>query len=126
MPACWYWANCSARSRLLASFWLLTERPAWPPLAVWPALLVTALLATAAAYFVQTFVQQRLPAAETALLILLEAPLAAAFGMVLRDERLGPLQCLGGALMLAAVAWSAKRATDDGRRTTGDARRTTD
>jgi drug/metabolite transporter (DMT)-like permease len=99
---------------LLLCFWLLTEPPSWPPLAVWPALLVTALLATAVAYFVQTFVQQRLPAAETALLILLEAPLAAAFGILLRGERLSPLQWLGGGLMLAAVAWSAMRTTGDG------------
>ncbi len=47
---------------------LFIELPSWPSLKVWWALLVTGVIATAAGFFVQTLVQQRLSAVQTAII----------------------------------------------------------
>jgi drug/metabolite transporter (DMT)-like permease len=76
---------------------------AWPPTEVWPALLITGGIATAAGFYVQTFVQQRLSAVETAMIILTEPIFAAVFAFLLLKERLNGLQICGAVLMVAAV-----------------------
>ncbi len=95
---------------VLAGSWavLAVVRPSvvsleWPPAEVWPALLITGVLATAVAFFVQTFVQRRLSAVETAVIIVLEPIFAAAFGYLLHGDRLAPVQLLGALLMVLAV-----------------------
>lgn len=79
-------------------------RFSWPTPQVWFALLVTGLLATAVAFLVQTYVQRRLSAVETATIIVLEPVFAAIFGYLLLREVLTPLQCVGAALMVGAMA----------------------
>ncbi len=83
--------------------WAIRGPLVWPPASVWPALLLTGGIATAAAFFVQTFVQQRLSAVETGMIILTEPIFAALFGQWLMGDRLTALQVLGAVLMVAAV-----------------------
>jgi drug/metabolite transporter (DMT)-like permease len=88
---------------LLASVWAVQGPIRWPPAEVWPALLLTGGICTAAAFFVQTFAQQRLSAVETGMIILTEPIFAAVFGWLLAGDRLTGLQILGAGLMVAAV-----------------------
>lgn len=83
--------------------WLVAQPLAWPSAAVWPPLLITGLLATAAAYVIQTLAQRRLSAVEVAMIMFLEPLFAAIFGYVAGD-RLTLVQLGGGAIMLAAFA----------------------
>jgi drug/metabolite transporter (DMT)-like permease len=77
------------------------ERPeGWT---VWSALIVTALIASALGFFVQTFAQQHAPPARTALILASEPAFAGLFGWLLADERLGPLEWSGAALIMAAI-----------------------
>jgi drug/metabolite transporter (DMT)-like permease len=96
-------AQLLAATCIFAGVWMISEPLRWPPAEVWPALLVTALVATSLGYFVQTFVQQRLSAVETAMVILTEPLFAVAFGYMLHGDRLSGLQILGGVLMVAAL-----------------------
>jgi len=77
--------------------------PAWPTRQVWFALVMTGIVATAAAFYVQTFVQQRLPAVQTAMIIVLEPLFAAIFGYWLANDRLTAIQIVGAALMTGAA-----------------------
>ena len=91
--------------------WLGVEPVAWPPPGwgpgdVWPALLVTGLLATAAGFLVQTYVQQRLRAVQTATIIVTEPLFAALFAYLLVGDRLTGWQVAGGVLMVAALVLS--------------------
>ena len=88
--------------------WPLAEPLALPPPGwgmdnVWPALIVTGLVATAAAFLVQTHVQQRLRAVQTAVIIVTEPLFAVLFGYLLLDDRLTGLQMVGAVLMVAAL-----------------------
>jgi len=96
--------------------WPAAQPPALPSASVWPALLITGLLATAAAYIIQTLAQRRLSAVEVAMIMFLEPLFAALFGWVAGD-RLTLVQLAGGAIMLGAFAvvevyprWAAGRA----------------
>jgi drug/metabolite transporter (DMT)-like permease len=77
--------------------------PGWSLDAVWPALLVTGLVATAAAFLVQTYVQQRLRAVPTAMIIVTEPLFAALFGYLIGGDRLTGMQMAGAGLMVAAL-----------------------
>jgi drug/metabolite transporter (DMT)-like permease len=70
---------------------------------VWSALIVTALLASALGFFVQTFAQQHAPPARTALILASEPAFAGLFGYLLADERLSAVSWLGALLILAAI-----------------------
>ena len=70
---------------------------------VWSALIVTALVASALGFFVQTFAQQHAPPARTALILASEPAFAGLFGYLLADERLSALSLFGAALILAAI-----------------------
>ncbi len=83
--------------------WPVAEPLAWPPRAVWPAILITAILATAVGFYVQTFVQQRLPAMQVAMILLMEPLFAAFFGHVLAGDCLTALQIFGALLMVGAM-----------------------
>jgi drug/metabolite transporter (DMT)-like permease len=71
---------------------------------VWSALLVTALVASALGFFVQTYAQQHAPPARTALILASEPAFAGLFGYLLAGDRLGPVEWLGAAIILAAIA----------------------
>ena len=80
-----------------------TDPITWPTPTVWFALLVTAVLASAAGFYVQAYVQQRLRAVEASVIIVTEPLFAAFFGYLLVGDRLTWLQMLGGLLMVGAL-----------------------
>lgn len=72
-------------------------------LAAW---LIAALLATAAAFSIQSWAQRFLPASHTALILALEPVFAAATSFLFLGERLHGRALLGAALVLTAIAVS--------------------
>ena len=70
---------------------------------IWIALAVTALLATAAAFTIQSWAQQHLPASHTALIFTLEPVFAWLTSLVFFGERLGTRAMLGAGLILAGI-----------------------
>jgi drug/metabolite transporter (DMT)-like permease len=79
-----------------------------PHLAFTPRLLValaiTGLLATAAAFTIQTWAQQHLPPTHTAILLTLEPVFAAITSYLILHERLASRSFTGAALILAGIA----------------------
>ncbi len=69
---------------------------------VWSALLVTALLASALGFFVQSYAQQHASPARTALILASEPAFAGLFGY-LHGDRLTALNWFGAGLILAAI-----------------------
>ncbi len=61
------------------------------------------LLATAAAFTIQSWAQQHLPATHTALILTLEPVFAWLFSLLFLRERLGPRALTGAALILAGM-----------------------
>jgi drug/metabolite transporter (DMT)-like permease len=70
---------------------------------VWWALAITALLATAAAFTIQSWAQQHLPASHTALIFTMEPVFAWLFSLLFLGERLGPRALAGAGLILAGI-----------------------
>jgi drug/metabolite transporter (DMT)-like permease len=70
---------------------------------VWSALAVTAVLASALGFFVQTYAQKHAPPARTALILASEPVFAGLFGYLLAGDRLAALSWLGAALIMAAI-----------------------
>jgi drug/metabolite transporter (DMT)-like permease len=70
---------------------------------VWAALAVTAVVASALGFFVQTYAQQHAPPARTALILASEPAFAGLFGYLLADDRLSLLSWLGAGLIMAAI-----------------------
>ena len=68
------------------------------------ALGVTSLLATAAAFTIQSWAQQHLPPTHTALLLTLEPVFAWLTSLLFFHERLGPRSLAGAAFILAGIA----------------------
>ncbi len=85
----------------------LLERPYihWTPRVV-IALLIAALLATAAAFTVQSWAQQFLPATHTALILSLEPVFAWLTSFVILGERLSMRGSVGALLILAGIAFT--------------------
>jgi drug/metabolite transporter (DMT)-like permease len=77
-----------------------------PPREVWFALVLTGLVASAVAYFVQTWAQRRLSASRTAVILTTEPVFAGIFGYLLAGDRLGAVQLAGAALILVALTVS--------------------
>jgi drug/metabolite transporter (DMT)-like permease len=75
-----------------------------PSSSVWMALLITGLLASALAFFIQTWVQSHLSASRTALVLAGEPAWALFFSVLLAGQRLGPLETAGAAMVLTAIA----------------------
>ena len=71
---------------------------------VWGALLVTGLLASAFAFLVQSWAQQRMSAVRTAIVFALEPVFAAVFGVLLAGDRLGWLGWGGCAVIMLGIA----------------------
>jgi drug/metabolite transporter (DMT)-like permease len=83
---------------------LATEREPIPTEpAVWGAIVLTALLASAAAAFLQTGAQRYLPPSRTAVILTMESPFAAVFGYLMLDERLAPRGWIGAGLILVGM-----------------------
>jgi len=70
---------------------------------VWSALIVTAAIASALGFFVQTYAQQHAPPARTALILASEPAFAGLFGYLLNDDRLTAVAWLGAGLIMAAI-----------------------
>jgi drug/metabolite transporter (DMT)-like permease len=75
-----------------------------PPTAgVWTAVLVTAVFASALAFFVQTAAQRHAPPERTALILGAEPAFAGLFAYLIKGERLSAPGWLGAGLILAAI-----------------------
>jgi drug/metabolite transporter (DMT)-like permease len=85
-----------------------------PAPVLWLALAVTAVLATAAAFTIQSWAQQHLPASHTALIFTLEPVFAWLTSLVFFGERLGPRAMLGAGLILAGILFAELRPTSRG------------
>lgn len=70
---------------------------------LWLALGVTALFATAVAFYIQTFAQRHASPARTALILASEPAFAGFFSYLLLGETLSALGWLGGALILGSI-----------------------
>jgi drug/metabolite transporter (DMT)-like permease len=70
---------------------------------VWSALVITAVFASALAFFVQTYAQRHAPPARTALILASEPAFAGLAGYLLAGDRLDALAWLGAALIMAAI-----------------------
>lgn len=70
---------------------------------VWSALIVTAVVASALGFFVQTYAQQHAPPARTALILASEPAFAGLFGYLLAGDRLSAVEWLGAGLIMAAI-----------------------
>jgi drug/metabolite transporter (DMT)-like permease len=96
-------AQLGTAALVFLAIWPAAEPLDWPGREVWWALAVCGLLATAGGFWAQTFVQQRLPAVRTAVILTTEPVFATFFGYVLAGERLTGVQIAGAAVMVAAV-----------------------
>jgi drug/metabolite transporter (DMT)-like permease len=88
---------------LFSVLWPFFEPVALPPREVVFAIALTGLVASAVAFYVQTTVQQRIPAARAAIILTTEPVFAALFGYWLAGDRLSPVQLAGAALILSAL-----------------------
>ncbi|MHB1037122.1 MAG: DMT family transporter [Pirellulales bacterium] len=114
------WVQITVATVVFYLGWPLVDPWVWPNRAVWFALLITGVVATAVGFGVQTLVQQRLSAVRTAVIIVMEPLFAALFGYLLAGDRLTPVQSCGAVLMVAALflaevqpAWAERRAARD-------------
>lgn len=80
------------------------EKPVAPASrSVWFALSLTALLASAAGFLIQTWAQRLLSPTQTAVTLTMEPVFAGLFGFLLLDERLTASGWIGAALILSAI-----------------------
>ena len=75
----------------------------WPNAAVWFAIVVTGLFASAFGYFIQTWAQAHISANRTALVLATEPAWALVAAIVLAGQHFGAAQAVGAALVLAAI-----------------------
>lgn len=86
-----------------------------PDADVWGAILMTAIAATALAYFMQTWAQTHLSSTRTAVVLTMEPVFAGIFGVAFGGDHLGIRIVVGAVLVLAAmylVELDPKRAPD--------------
>jgi len=74
-----------------------------PTSAVWFAIGVTGVFASALAFYIQTWAQQHLSPSRTALILATEPAWALAAAVVLAGQRFGAIQAAGAALVLVAI-----------------------
>ncbi len=100
-------AQISSMAGLFAVMWLFSGpvggELSLPPREVWFAILLTGLVASAGAFYVQTLVQQRISAGRTAVILTMEPVFAALFGYWLAGDRLTSVQLAGAAFILSAL-----------------------
>lgn len=83
---------------------ILVEPLSLPPNAsVWGALALTGVLASAGAFWIQTYAQRHISPTRTALILISEPVFAGLFGFALLAERLGLQGWAGSALILAGM-----------------------
>jgi drug/metabolite transporter (DMT)-like permease len=70
---------------------------------VWSALIVTAVVASALGFFVQTFAQRYAPPERTALILASEPAFAGLFGWLLAGDHLSAVAWLGAVLIMTAI-----------------------
>jgi drug/metabolite transporter (DMT)-like permease len=90
-----------------------------PPASVLFAVIVTGALASALAFWVQTWVQQRMPPARTAIVMLGEPAFAAAFAVWLGGEKLAPIQWVGAILIFGSLVLHELWTVSHNRRISG-------
>lgn len=96
-------AQMASMAVVFTILWPIFGTVTAPPRAVILPLLLTGLVASAGAFYVQTTVQQRIPAARAAVILTMEPLFAAFFGYWLAGDRLNPIQLAGAALILSAL-----------------------
>jgi len=74
-----------------------------PSGSVWFAIAVTGVLASAVAFFIQTWAQAHLSASRTALILATEPAWALVAAIVLAGQRLGTVQAIGAGIVLLAI-----------------------
>jgi drug/metabolite transporter (DMT)-like permease len=99
-------AQMLSMTLVFALCWPLFETVTLPPIGVWITLIATGLVASAGAFWAQTFVQQRLSTARTAVILTMEPVFATLFGYWLAGDRLVAVQILGATMLLSALAVS--------------------
>ncbi|MCX5682701.1 MAG: DMT family transporter [Planctomycetota bacterium] len=95
-----------AAAVLFGAAWPCVEPLALPSGQVWLSLLLTGVVASALAFYIQTLVQQRLSAASTAIILTMEPVFVALFGYWLAGDRLTAVQVAGATCILAAQVWA--------------------
>ena len=96
-------AQNAAVAAVALAAWPLAGHVCWPNREVWTILAFTGLLATAAAYWVQTFVQQRLPGGMVAIVLAMQPVFSVLFAAWFAGERLSGTQIVGMLLMIGAI-----------------------
>jgi drug/metabolite transporter (DMT)-like permease len=96
-------AQTLSMTALFAVMWPVFEPVEGPPPEVWFAIILTGLVASAAAFWIQTTVQQKIPAARTAIILTMEPVFAAIFGYWLAGDRLVAIQIVGAFLIVSAL-----------------------
>jgi drug/metabolite transporter (DMT)-like permease len=74
-----------------------------PDAKAWGAVLLTAILATSVAFFIQTWAQAQLVPTRAAVVLTMEPVFAGIFGVTVGGDHLGPRIVVGGLLVLAAM-----------------------
>jgi drug/metabolite transporter (DMT)-like permease len=74
-----------------------------PDASAWGAVLVTAVAATALAFFIQTWAQAHLPPTRAAVVLTMEPVFAGIFGVAIGGDTLGPRTVLGAIFVLVAM-----------------------
>ncbi|MBW4037257.1 MAG: DMT family transporter [Acidobacteria bacterium] len=82
---------------------------------LWLALLITAVFATAAAFTIQSWAQQHLPASHTALIFTLEPVFAWLTALLFYGEQLSPRSLLGAGLIFTGILLAELRPTSRGK-----------
>lgn len=86
---------------------LVSERPGFPAgVDLWVALLVTGVLASAVAFWIQTSAQRTISPTRTALILITEPAFGGLFGWLLAGDVLGPRGLAGASLILVAMVAS--------------------
>lgn len=94
-------ATCAAVCAVVSA---VVERPPLPAgVALWAALLVTGVLASAAAFAVQTYAQRHLSPTRTALILIMEPVFGGVFGYLFAHEVLGVSGWIGAALIFGGM-----------------------
>lgn len=99
-------AQMIAVAALFALMWPVAGPIEAPPREIWLALLVTGLVASTLAYFIQTTAQRHMSAVRAAIILTMEPVFAGIFGFLLAGDRLNAVQIAGAGLILSAVVLS--------------------
>lgn len=99
------WQLVMVTAALIAPAWWEGYRPGTQPVTptLASALLITGVLATGLAFFIQVWAQRHVPAERVVLIFALEPPLAAWLSWILLGERLDVAGWIGSALIFAGV-----------------------